>query len=63
MGGSECQVVAHRDLASRIHIRNAAESRQTRTGAHDPKAKSAVKTKIVMFGMFAVEFPHLRDRA
>jgi hypothetical protein len=28
----------------------------------DPTRTSAVKTKIVMFGMFAVEFPLLRDR-
>jgi hypothetical protein len=29
-------VVAHRDLASRIHVCNAAESGQTRTDVNDP---------------------------
>jgi hypothetical protein len=31
--------MAHRDLASRIHACNAAESGQTRTDANDRKAK------------------------
>jgi hypothetical protein len=30
-------LLAHRDLASRIHVRNAAESGQTRTDANDPE--------------------------
>jgi len=33
-------VVAHRDVASRIRVRNAAESGQTRTDANDPSRKS-----------------------
>ena len=33
-----CRLVAHRDLASKNHVRNAAESGQTRTDANDPKA-------------------------
>jgi len=32
--------MAHRDLASRIHVRNAAESGQTRTDANDPQPTS-----------------------
>jgi hypothetical protein len=59
----ERQSLAHRDLDSRIHVRNAAESRQTGTDVNDPKATSAVKTMIAMFGEFAVEFLLLRDRA
>src|SRR5215470_7207456 len=31
-----CRLLAHRDLASRIHVGNATESGQTRTGANDP---------------------------
>jgi len=37
---------AHRDLASRIHVRNGAERGQTRTDVNDPKAtSSAVRTE------------------
>jgi hypothetical protein len=32
--------MAHRDLASRIHVRNAAESGQTRTDVNDPQQTS-----------------------
>jgi hypothetical protein len=31
--------MTHRDLASRIHVRRAAESGQTRTDANDPNVK------------------------
>jgi hypothetical protein len=31
-----CLLLAHRDLASRIDVRNAAESEQTRIDANDP---------------------------
>jgi hypothetical protein len=33
---TRCLLVAHRDLASRIHGRNAPESGQTRTDGNDP---------------------------
>jgi len=33
--------MAHRDLASRIHFRNVAESGQTRIDANDPELTSA----------------------
>src|SRR5262245_33550479 len=33
----QCPFLAHRDLASRIHFRNGAESGQIRTDANDPK--------------------------
>jgi hypothetical protein len=36
---TEGLVLAHRDHASRIHVRNAAESGQTRTDANDPVAE------------------------
>src|SRR5262245_41569188 len=35
-------VMAYRDLSSRIHFRNAAESEQTRTDANDPHQTSWV---------------------
>jgi hypothetical protein len=38
-------VVGNRDLASRIHVRNAAESGQTRTDVNDPKRHG--RTQIV----------------
>jgi hypothetical protein len=34
-------LMTHRDLASRIHVRNAAGSGQTRTDANDPERSSA----------------------
>jgi hypothetical protein len=33
--------MAHRDLASRIHVRNAPESGQARTDVNDPRAEVA----------------------
>jgi hypothetical protein len=37
------QLLAHRDLASRIHVRNAAESGQTRTDVNDPEPPSVAQ--------------------
>jgi hypothetical protein len=39
--GRVMTAAAHRDLASRIHVRNAAESGQTRTDANAPTRTSA----------------------
>ena len=38
---SRRRLLAHRDLASRIHVRNAPESGQTRTDVNDPRAEVA----------------------
>src|SRR5882762_4382710 len=38
----------HRDLASRIHVRNAAESGQTRTDANDPKQSNHVAHRVLL---------------
>jgi hypothetical protein len=36
--GASCRLLAHRDFASRIYVRNATESGQTGTDVNDPSA-------------------------